>query len=819
MVAEVVLNSISKVTDNIYHYEIPEDLKKELCIGMRVTVKFGNSNKLMEGYVVGILEKSDFANLKQICEIIDDYIYFDEKSVEIANFMKHRYFCSYTQAYKAMLPAGVNSKYTKIIFLEENSEDAILSATKNSALATGIIEELKKCSPLTFEELTSYVGRTNIMQTLAKLEKEKIIHIENKRNEALKDTYATYVSLNIDTTDAYELCDKLSLKAPAQSRVLETLCDSELWLLSELMECAQVSKPAVDAVVKKGYATYSKEIVRKDLYPQESVRECISYNFTKEQQQAYDTIVQSLEESNNDTYLIHGVTGSGKTLVYLELIEKALELKKQSILLVPEISLTPQMVGQVMSRFGDRVAVLHSSLTTKERYNEWKKIKDGRVDVAVGARSAVFAPFDNLGLIIVDEEHENTYKSESAPRYNAVEIARFRAKQHKATLILASATPSIDSYYKTTTGKYKLIKMESRVGNAIMPKVSIVDMRQELETGNTSIFSRSLAQKIRENIDTGKQTILFLNRRGYSNFVSCRSCGYVVKCPHCNISLTYHKTKDKMVCHYCDYMTSVPHVCPSCQGKYIKFFGTGTQRVIETIENMFPQATYLRMDADTTATRASHEKILNKFKSQNIDILVGTQMVTKGLDFENVTLVGILAADMSLNQEDYRASERTFDLITQVEGRSGRGRYSGEAIIQTYSPDNETVILSAKQDYVSFYESEIAFRQMLNYPPFCEFINITFSGTNETDVHKTAHKFFDELSANIKSNGCSAYIEIFEPTKAPIYYINDKFRYRILAKSRYNKKLYDVIDKTYTKFYKNSKNTTIVVDVNPQSLF
>lgn len=819
MIAEVVLNSVTRATDNIYHYEIPDEMLSAISVGMRVTVNFGKGNKPTEAYVVGITDKSEYKELKPIVEIIGTETYFDEKAAKLAEFMKHRYFCSYCQALKVMLPAGINTKYTRTVFLEECGDDKIESAVSNSAIATAIVHELKKRSPLTFEELTGYVGRTNIMHTLAVLEKKKIIRIETRKNENIKDSYATFVTLSIDTTDAYELCDVMSHRASAQARALEMLCDSERWLLSELLECAEVSKGAVDALVQKGYAAYSKEIVRKDLFSAESVGEYIRYPLTEEQQNAYDTVADAIDSNRNETFLIHGVTGSGKTLVYLELIERAISQGKQAMLLVPEISLTPQMVSQVMSRFFERVAVLHSSLTVKERFDEWKKIKEGRVDVVVGARSAIFSPFENPGLIIIDEEHENTYKSESAPRYHAVEIARYRAKQNNAVLVLASATPSVDSFYKTETGKYKLIKMTSRVGKVQLPGVSIVDMRNELESGNMSIFSRELASKIRNNIDAGHQTILFLNRRGYSSFVSCRGCGYVVRCPHCNVSLTYHKSKGKMVCHYCDYMTDVPIMCPSCKGKYIKFFGTGTQKVTDTIEQMFPDATYLRMDADTTASRASHEKILEKFRNENINILVGTQMVTKGLDFENVTLVGILAADMTLNQEDYRASERAFDLITQVEGRAGRGRYRGEAVIQTYNPDNETVILSARQDYDAFYKNEISFRRMLEYPPFCEFINITFTDRNEKNVRTFAESFYNDLINALKANGIEERIEIFEPAKAPIYYINDKYRYRILAKARYNKQLYNVLSDIYTKYSKKSKSPTVVVDVNPQSLY
>lgn len=819
MIAEVVLNSVTKATDSIYHYEIPSSMQDVLSVGMRVTVGFGKGNRPREAYVVGIAEKSDYPSLKQISEIIDTTVYFDEKSVELAKFMKHRYFCSFSQALRTMLPAGINSKYTSLVFLEENDKSVIDEAVGNSLVATSVVRELSKKSPLSQEELVALTGRTNIMHILAGLEKKKIVRIENKRSENIKDTYTTFVSLAIDTADAFELCDTLSVRAPARARCLEALCDSDSWLLSELCECADVSKSVVDALVKKGYAVYTKEIVRDNLFNTESLCEACRYPLTPEQKNAYDTVSNSMENGISETFLIHGVTGSGKTLVYLELIEKALSMGTQAVMLVPEISLTPQMVSQVVSRFSDRVAVLHSSLTVKERYNEWKKIKEGRVDVAVGARSAVFAPFENIGLIIVDEEHENTYKSESNPRYNALEIARFRAKQHSCALVFASATPSVDSYYKTQTGKYTLIEMKKRVGDVCLPSVSIVDMRTELEEGNMSIFSRLLSDKIRKNIEDKKQTILFLNRRGYSSFVSCRACGYVVRCPHCHVSLTYHKSMGKMVCHYCDYMTDVPVTCPSCSSKYIKFFGTGTQKVTEAIEESFPGATYLRMDADTTAARSSHQKILDKFKNENIDILVGTQMVTKGLDFENVTLVGILAADITLNQDDYRACERTFDLITQVEGRSGRGRYTGEAVIQTYNPDNETVILSANQDYTEFYNNEIAFRSMLNYPPFCEFLNITFTHKLENVARDGADRFYQQLKAQLKKENCSGYIELFAPVKAPIFYINDKFRYRILAKSRYNKKLYDTIGSVYSKFVSSAKNPSVVVDVNPQSLY
>ena len=818
MIAQVILNSTSRATDNIYHYIVPEELQNDISVGMRVEATFGRGNKPVEAYVIGFTDESDYNNLKTILKIIDYSVYFDESDVSLAFFMKHRYFCTYCQALKTIMPSGVSLKFSKLVFLNDCSDEYIDESVKNSLLCSNIVDELRKCSPLTIEKLCELTGKKNVLSGIKKLEEKNIVTTELVRSDGIKDSTSLYVNLSVDKEYAYELCNALSKRAKAQARALETIADSSSIALSELSELCSVSKQTVDALVKKGYVEYKKEVIRGDFLKDYSVAECVRKTLTPTQKNVVDRISQSIDKNDYHTYLIHGVTGSGKTEVYLNLIEKTIENGRQAILLVPEISLTPQMVSQVVSRFSGRVAVLHSSLTVKQRYDEWKKIKDGNVDVAVGARSAIFAPFDNIGLIIVDEEHENTYKSEQSPRYNAVEIARFLSNQHHSTLVLASATPSVDSYYKAMMGKYTLLEMNTRIGNVSLPEVEIVDMRKELKNGNMNIFSSRLTELIRDNIDSGRQTMLFLNRRGYSNAVSCRNCGFVMKCPHCNVSLTYHKTNGKMICHYCDYMTELPSKCPSCDSKYIKHFGTGTQKVAETVEKLFPDATYLRMDADTTSERTSHEKILKKFKEENINILIGTQMITKGLDFENVTLVGVLAADMSLNQEDYRAGERTFDLITQVCGRSGRGKYPGTALIQTYNPDDETIILSEKQDYKSFYNKEIEFRKLLIYPPFCEFVNVTFTDSDEKKAKKTSDKFYKDLIYEINNKGLKNCIEVFEPVKSPIYFINDKFRYRILAKTKYNKQLYDVLGNLYKKFSGDSY-CGVIIDVNPHNLY
>ena len=819
MVAEVILNSITKATDCVYHYAVPEELSDKIRVGVRVEVQFGKGNRYMEAYVIRLVEKSDFPNLKPIRRVVDDMSYFNDEAVRLAEFMHHRYFCSYAQALKTMIPVGVKSRYTRLVFLDETDEEAIDSACKNSLIATKILAELRKCSPLSMEQITSNIGRTNIGQTIKSLVSKKIIHIEVQHTSGVKDSVATYVSLAGDILDSWEFCDKFARTAPAQVRALEMLCDNGTILLSELTELADVSKAAVDGLVNKGFATYSKAVVRRDLFEEYSLSEIEKHTLNQEQRQAVDAVFADIEQGNNSIFLLHGITGSGKTEVYLELMENTVEMGRQAVMLVPEISLTPQMVRRVISRFPDRVAVIHSSLTIKERFEQWKRIKENEVDVVVGARSAVFAPFDNIGLIIVDEEHENTYKSESAPRYHTGEIARFRAKEHNSVLVFASATPSVDSYYKAQTGKYKLLELNKRATDAVLPDVSRVDMRAELEAGNMSVFSRELEDAVRQNLRDKKQTILFMNRRGYSSFVSCRNCGYTVKCPHCNVSLTYHKSSNKMICHYCDYMTDKPTVCPECNGKYIKQFGTGTQKIAEAVEELFPEATYLRMDADTTSDRMAHERILNEFCNSDIDILIGTQMITKGLDFESVTLVGVLAADMSLNQEDYRAQERTFDLITQVCGRAGRGKFPGRAVIQTYNPDDETLLLSSRHDYKEFYKNEIEFRSMLGYPPFCEFININFSDSDYNKTKDTAQEFYDTLSATIKEKSLDGHISMFPPGQAAIGRINDKYRFRILARSRYNKELYNVLGNVYEKYAKSSKYANIIIDVNPQNMY
>lgn len=814
MIAEVVLNAFSGATDKIYHYNIPSSLEDDVRIGVRVTVPFGRGNKTSEAFVVGITDKSDFANLKDILTVSDSYSYFGQRELELAQFMMHRYFCSYVSALKTMMPTGVGMVLKKTVSLVGELSDEQKHYLEHSVKAKEIYEILKSGSA-TLDKLSERFNTQNLTSILSTMQKKGIICIEETKKEGITDTVKKRVCIACDSDDIFSAIDSMQKKAPARARCLEILFDEQDMLLAELLEAAHTSKSVVDSLVQKGYVFMYDSVEREDILDHDYENRYPRHTLTDEQYEVYDQIAESILSGEKETYLLHGVTGSGKTEVYLELMERTILQGKQAIFLVPEISLTPQMVARVTSRFDDRVAVMHSSLTQKQRYEQWKLIKEGSVDIVVGARSAVFAPFENIGLIIVDEEHENTYKSEFTPKYNAIEIAKFRAKQNNAVVLLASATPLVESTFRAKSGKYRPLFLKNRVNDATLPKTSIIDMRQEMSDGNMSIFSRELIEEMSYNLKKGQQTILFLNRRGFSSFVSCRSCGYVATCPNCNVSLTYHKSINKLICHYCDYAHPVYTKCPECSSKYIKHFGIGTQRVADEVKEIFPQARIIRMDADTTEARLSHEKLLNSFQNQEADILIGTQMITKGLDFHNVTLVGIVAADMSLNVDDFRAAERTFDLITQVAGRAGRGDLPGRAVIQTYNPDNETIVAASKQDYDTFYEEEIDLRKILIYPPFCEFINFIFTSEERIKASDTAERFRRELSRLVPvSEGI-----VYKVGEAPLFKLNGKYRYRFLLKTRYSKNLYDKIKELYTKYISSKSNSQISIDVNPSNMY
>ena len=509
-----------------------------------------------------------------------------------------------------------------------------------------------------------------------------------------------------------------------------------------------------------------------------------------------------------------GLQALGKTEIYLQLIQKVLDKGKTAIMLVPEISLTPQMVDRFIARFGDVISVLHSKLSIGERYDQWNKIKAGESKIVIGARSAIFAPISNLGTIIIDEEHDPSYKSDMTPRYHAKELAKYICKTKNVPIIYGSATPDINTFYKSQIGEIELLTLSTRANESNLPEVKIVDLREELVQGNRSMLSRELGEKIKNNIQNKHQTILFLNRRGFSTFVMCRDCGFTAKCKNCNITLTYHANQGKLKCHYCGFETHNFNTCPKCSSKNIRYFGSGTQKLEDEIKKQYPEAKTIRMDIDTVTKKNSHEKILNTFKEENIDILIGTQMVVKGHHFPNVTLVGVIAADGSLNIDDYRAGERTFQILTQVAGRAGRENLPGEVIIQTYNPDNFSIEYASKQDYNLFYEQEINLRKYLKFPPFCDIIVFGINAKKEEDVKTTSEFFYKSLS-KYNQDG----FQVFKPLPSPINKIKNRYRWRMIIKCDFNNKIMNIIDETLQTYYKQNKSDTrVVIDVNPSSM-
>lgn len=668
-------------------------------------------------------------------------------------------------------------------------------------------EQLKLC----------YYMKENCLCTLINAIKQVVSPGSKISATEVNDKVIKGATLALDTEEAFLVLDSIRAKAPKQAKIIELLLQNDFVSYADIKMLAGCGMSAIKSLEEKNVIEPSEVSVFRNPVDFSKIKQDFPKKATPEQENAINEISASLEK--NDTFLLYGVTGSGKTEVFLQCIQNTLEKGKSALVLVPEISLTPQMVARFASRFGKRIAVLHSKLSYGERYDEYKRIKKGEADVVIGVRSAVFAPLLNLGIIIIDEEHENTYKSERVPGYHARDIAKQRCKIGNFPLVLASATPSVESFYKAKNGEYKLITLSKRINQQKMPEVEIVDMRTELQNGNRSVFSDKLRENIIKNKENGEQTILFLNRRGFSTFVSCRSCGYVAKCEHCNLPLTFHKDKNFLTCHYCGYTLKNLKNCPECGSNYIKHFGTGTQKIEEEASTLFPDCSLIRMDVDTTGRKSSHESILKKFEEEKTDILIGTQMITKGLDFPNVTLVGVLAADISLNMDDYRANERTFSLITQVCGRAGRGEKDGRAVIQTYSPDNYVLRLAAKQDYLSFYEEEIALRRTLFYPPFCDIVSILFTSANNNIIGTYARQLERALRLSLEKTGTK--FEILGPAPAILSKINNKFRWRLTLKLNLDKKGREILRKIMQQHNKNKtkKIIAMTVEINPSALF
>lgn len=634
---------------------------------------------------------------------------------------------------------------------------------------------------------------------------------KNKENR-VKDKKIEFVYL----CDKKEDIDIHALRGDKQKRVINFLLKNEGCSVVELENFTESSRTTINSLVDKGIIEIKEEKVDRNPLINKNINSNKKLSLTDEQGKAYNSVSNSIENNEFKEFLLYGVTGSGKTEVYLQLIEKCLLQDKSSIVLVPEISLTPQMIDRFIARFGkEKIAVLHSKLSVGERHDEWIRIKENKAKIVIGARSAIFAPSKNLGIIIIDEEHDSSYKSEADPRYNAKEVAKKIAEMKNIPLLLGSATPDLKTFYDAQNEKIQILKLSRRANNSSLPQVEVIDLKYELAKGNKSMLSEELYLEMEKNLKNNYQTILFLNRRGYSTFIMCRDCGYTLKCPNCNISLTYHSFENILKCHYCGHEEMPAKVCPNCKSDKIRYFGTGTQKLEQEVKKLFPSASIIRMDVDTVTKKNSHEDILKKFKNENIDILIGTQMVVKGHHFPKVTLVGVIAADGSLNIDDYRANEKTFQILTQVAGRAGREKLPGKVIVQTYNPESFAIEYSKKQDFDLFYKTEIELRKQLNYPPFCDIIMIGFTGTNEDEIKKISKYMYELLKTNLEKYG----IKIFTPVPAPIDKIQGKNRWRIIGKGQVTSDVNILMNKVLQKVFDlNLKNTKVVIDVNPNNM-
>ncbi|MBQ4543044.1 MAG: primosomal protein N' [Clostridia bacterium] len=790
----VVISNNSKELDKLFCYALDENSGAQS--GSRVLVPFGNGNKTVEAVIVEFIENCPYENVKNVIKVLDEKPLCTEKQIALAIWIRKKYLCTYNQAIRLVIPSGIVAKSSKFVKLTDNYFSIDDVCGKSSAKRT-IVEELISCGGK-----VPY-GNIKSKTALAKLCDEGITQIVEDINLKRPQVKVKMVRLAISKEDATAILPAINKKAPNQAKIIEVLLQTEQLPLKDT-----VSSASANALCKKGIIEIFEQVKLRNSYEINNIKRTSPLTPTAQQKKVLDGLKYKWDNGDLKPTLIRGVTGSGKTEVFLQIIEYILNQGKQAIVLVPEISLTPQTVERFVGRFGDKVSVLHSGLSQGERYDEWQRILNNQVSVVVGARSAIFAPFNNLGIIIIDEEHESTYKSENQPCYSAIDVALYRGKTENSMVVMGSATPSVNSYKLAKDGIYDLYEIEKRHNNATMPNTTVVDMRNELKRGNKSVFSNLLKEEINKNIKNGQQTILFLNRRGFNSFVTCRDCGQPLVCKNCSITLTYHKNKDCLNCHYCGYETGNVTTCPSCGSKHIKYMGTGTEKAEEEIRSLFGENSYLRMDADTTTGKNSHEAILKKFNKNNVPILLGTQMVTKGLDFKNVTLVGVLAADLSLNIDDFRAAERTFCQLTQVCGRAGRGDISGRAVIQTYQPEHYAVDFARNHDYTGFFENEIEIRKQFNNPPFCDIIMIMMSGKSKSEIASELTK----IAQYLKGKG----IYVLGPAPSPYSKINNLYRWRIIVKTNRTKDIYPILRQLNDR-YTGGKNK-IFIDINPNTM-
>lgn len=824
--AKVVVRSNTFHTDNLFTYRIPEFLENQICVGHRVLVPFGKGNKPTEAFVFKISDTlEENIKLKDILDVLDEEPIFRLEDLELVNWMKNRYLCTYIDCINLIYPKGYKLNNYKVISLsdevldlnEDEFKDLLSSLDETQKEIISKIETSK--GKLKVEKLKKI---PNINYILYKMSKKNIINLKWEYKNHKNEKSLCYISLSIgvDEVDDYLKRNKINLGAK-QKEIVNFLKNNDRVEINDLIDILKASKQSIVSLQNKNLIKFELEDYYRNPESAYTLEQKEIY-LNEEQKNSSNKVIEEMFNKNKKPYMLHGVTGSGKTEVYMEIIDYALSQGLDSIVLVPEIALTPQTITRFKNRFGDIVGVFHSQLSEGQKHDVYKSIKAGNIRILIGARSALFAPFNSLGVIIIDEFHETSYKSEKNPKFNAIEVAKFISNKNDISLVLGSATPSIDEYYKAKNGEYNLIEIKQRANKNPLPKIEVVDMKEELNNGNKSIFSFKLQEEIRDAIKNNNQVILFLNRRGYASFVSCRSCGYVFQCENCDISLTYHKGKNIGRCHYCGYEREISKECPECSSTYVKPFGVGTQKIEEELKVIFPQLKVLRMDKDTTSKKGELEEILNKFKNKEADILIGTQMLSKGLDFDNVTLVGILSADMILNFPDFKSFETTFQLITQVSGRAGRSDKEGKVVLQTYDTDHYSIRRAVNYDFEGFYEDEIKVRKVFGYAPFNNMISVVISGENEKLVKKNIQNMYDSIIYLLKGRGITDFEFILGPNPCSISKINQNYRWQILFKDdnieiNLLKGIIKYICITKRDFVFD-KEINISIDINPNSV-
>ncbi len=808
--AETSVDGVLPSFDRTYAYLIKENPEK-IKVGMRVLVPFGNSNKPKMAIVTGVTHKRpDARRIKSVMRAVDSEPIVTEEMLDIAFWLKERTFCTVYEAVKAMLPSGINYKTVVSYSLNDEADVDRNFLSDDERKVLDYFKE-KKRAFVEKQKICKATGVSEDSDAFKLLYEKNILFRNIDASRKIGDNLQKMVRLVSDESET-----KLSQK---QQSVMQLLAEVGTASVKEICYYTGVTAAVVNALVSKGVCEFfDKEVYRMPFTA--SGGDMTEIVLSDEQDKAFSGLNELLNQDSGSAALLYGVTGSGKTQVFLRLIDEAVKNDKSVIVMVPEISLTPQTIRIFKKRYGKKIAIFHSELSMGERVDEYKRVKKHEATIAIGTRSAVFAPLENIGLIIMDEEQEHTYKSENNPRFHARDVAKFRCAHNNALFLMASATPSVESFANAKNGRYKLFTMKERYGTSALPDVMTVDLTQEAKFGEKAVLSRYLAEELQENFNNGHQSIILLNRRGYNTFVACKKCGSVVTCPNCSISMTYHSKNGKLMCHYCGYSMTNTVKCDLCGSDELRYNGVGTQKIEEELKFLLPDARVLRMDADSTMSRFAYEDNFERFGKGEYDIMVGTQMVAKGLDFENVTLVGVVCADMQLYNDDFRSSERTFSLLTQVIGRSGRGNFAGKAVIQTFTPDNEIIRFAQNQDYDSFFDFEIKIRKMMVYPPFCDLCVIGFVGENELNVSQASRGFLQLLKEKTSKSFRNEQLIVLGPVPLKVAKVSNKYRYRLILKCHNTKSFRQMISELLAEFDDNSKkmDVTVYADINPETM-